>query len=340
MGILAWLRGKNEQSAQQTDGPQIEAIAERILGLSPQLRLLPQYRARISPVIATAFEHVSGLVASLPPARDANAAAWAADPYIHAFFATPDEVAQIISRSSALHAFFESHLGADLAYAVLGMAMTQSSVLGVEQSGDRVRTDVRRTTVCFTDHQVRVCAGSDELLRQEVVPRVMDQLVMEGLAKATEDQSRRDTLEEERALLKARLQLHERQGTGMRGVLGHDVAVDYAEIASLHEQLKENERKLGTLGLKTESLERTLDQLCEVLASPAAHLMLSSVKFRLSRLNLVVESGSNEVAEELDLRVGGLRSEPSQQRAFVIIRFARADLQARRTLDDAARMLI
>lgn len=337
MGILDRLLRRSGKNQQAAHNPQVDEIAARILELNPQLRLLPQYRARISPAVGTALEYVYGLVASLPPARDASAATWSSDPYIHAFFATPDDVAQILSRSNALHEYFAQDMDADVAYAVLGMAMIQSNVLGVAQSGDHVRTDVRQTTVSFSDHQVRVCAPSDDALRRQVVPRVVDQLVMEGLARSAEDKSRRDMLEEERALLKARLQLRERQGTGMRGVLGHDGAANFAETAGLQEKLNEIERRLAALGFKTETLERALDYMCDVLADPASHLVLSTVKLRLNRMNVVTEG---QLGEEIELRLGGMKADPSNMRAFAIIRFARAELVARRSFDEAARFVI
>ena len=74
-------------------------------------------------------------------------------------------------------------------------------------------------------------------LRQELEWRIVDQLGLEGLAQVAADQSRRDMLEEERALLMTRLRLLERQGTGMRAAFGGDTAVDPLELTRLQAQL-------------------------------------------------------------------------------------------------------
>jgi hypothetical protein len=78
-------------------------------------------------------------------------------------------------------------------------------------------------------------------LRHEIVRRVLDQLTLEGIAKIEADASRRDLLKRERALLKARLRLLERQGAGMGAVLGSGATVDsfIAPFNTRHATLKE-----------------------------------------------------------------------------------------------------
>jgi len=46
-----------------------------------------------------------------------------------------------------------------------GVALDERHGFGVAQHGDATRTDVARTTLDFSDHQVRVCGLSEDPLR-------------------------------------------------------------------------------------------------------------------------------------------------------------------------------
>lgn len=314
---------------------------ERIVQLNPQLRLARHYREHLEPAVATSIKYVGDLVASFPAPREASAAAWSADPYIHAFFATPEDVARALSRSTTLRAYFEQNSDLTEAYAVLGMAMTERQTLGVALEGETMRRDVLQTTVSFRDHQVRICGRTESDLRLEIVRRAVDQLGLDGLARIAADKSRRKLLEQERALLNTRLQLLERQGAGMRAVLGSDATAESEELTRLQEQIEENERNLKTLGIMSEALERELGRMCEVLADPSPHIYVESKRFRLDKLNVARSESSTQTCEDVTFQIARIPTTPPQMRAFALVRFARAELlPAVNLLDEAERLLI
>jgi hypothetical protein len=340
MGLLSWWFGKNRAS-EEGDLQQAKEIVERIVRLGPQLRLARDCEARMAPAVHRSIHFLRELVADMQAPREASAAAWATDPYIHAFFATPDDVCPVFSHSEALRAYLDEHPGADDAVAVLGMNVNERRTLGAAQFGATTRTDVVQTTVGFSDHQVRLCAGSEAALRQEIILRVVDQLALEALGKIAEDTKRRDSLEHERALLRTRLRMLERQGTGARSLLGSDASCSFAEVAQLQTQIDENDQALANLGLKTEALERHLEMVCSVLSSPDAHFHVQKKKFLLDRLNVVVDDGDARPAHELELQMASLPASSDAMRAFAMVRFRRADLlPARDMLAEAQRLLI
>lgn len=340
MGIFDWLRRAGHAGGEQ-DSRHIEEAAERILKLNPQLRLARHYRTHLEPALATSLGYVGDIVAGLPEPREASPAAWSGDPYMHAFFATPDDIPQAISRSTDLRAFFEQNAEASEAYAVLGMEMTERHVLGIALEGETMRRDVAQTTVSFSDHQVRMCGRSLPDLKDEIVRRLVDQLGLEGLARIAADKSRRGMLEQERALLKTRLQLLERQGVGVRSVLGGEAEAESGELAALQAQVVQNERDLDSLGIRSEALERELDRLCEVLSDPAQHLYVSSKRYQLDRMNVVQPESNAQAGTDLTFQIARIPTTPPRMRAFTVVRFARADLlPARSLLDEAARLLI
>jgi hypothetical protein len=339
MNFLARLLGR-EEPGDAPDRLLAGEIMERLLLLNPQLRLVRRHAARLQPAIEVAIRHMNGIVAGVPPAREASAAVWSNDPYIHAFFAAPDDVARALSRSADLRAFFEQQPDVDEAYAVLGMAMTEKHTLGVALEGQTMRRDVRQTIVSFSDHQVRICGRTEPQLRREIVRRLVDQLGLDGLVRIAAGKSRRDLLEQERALLRTRVQILERQGVGLRSVLGQEAGPGAEEVAELQEQIADNARRLASLGVKSEALERELEQLCAVLSEPGPHIYVESKQFRLDRMNVVLPDNRTEGGCALTIQVARIPTTPPQLRAFALVRFARAELlPAVSLLDEASRLL-
>jgi hypothetical protein len=345
VNILRRLLGGSRAETGQTglDRERIGQAVERIVGLSPQLRLARRYQARLEPAIATSLKYVGDLVASLPEPREASAAAWSSDPYIHAFFAAPDDIARTLSRSTDVRAYFEQNPDVSEVYAVLGMAMDERRTAGLALHGETIHRDVPQTIVSFSDHRARICGRTQAELREEIVRRVVDQLGLDALAGIAADKTRRDFLEQDRALLKTRLQLLDRQGAGMRAVLGSEDAdaAKAEEVARLQQQLEENERNLQSLGMRAEALDRDLDQLCAVFADPSPHIYIENKRLRLDKMNVVQPEAAAQAAEEFTFQVARLPTTPPQMRAFTLVRFTRDQwLPATHLLDEAARLLI
>lgn len=335
MGILSRLLHPDNP-----DTEQLNEMVERIVALHPQLRLARRYRARLAPAVAASLKYVGDLAESVPEPREASAAAWSTDPYVRAFFVNASEVAQVISRSADLRAHFERNPHVQEAYAVLGMEMTERHILGVGLEGETLRRDVPQTTLSFSDHQVRMCGNTEAELKMDIVRRLLDQLALEGLEQIAAEKSRRDVLERERALLKMRLQLLERQGAGIRGMVGSAAAAKPEELARLQTEMDENERLLASLGIQTDALDRELETVCSMFAQPAQHIFLSSRRVTLDRSNVVLEAANAHAGAELELHFARIPTTPPRTRAFSLIRFARADmLPAKSMLDEAERIL-
>jgi len=348
MGLLSRLFGRDAHRAGASDGRDSAHSAEeigqtiaRIASTIPQLKLARQYDTRLAPAIRTTLDYAREIVAALPAPRDADANAWSNDPYIHAFFATCDDVEHAFGRSHELREWFDEHIDCGEVYAVLGMDMAERSVLGVAQQEGRTRTDVRQTTVSFSDHRVRIFGRTEADLHDEIVRRIVDQLALEALEQIAGDKSRRDALEQERALLKARLQLLERQGAGMHAMVSGAAPADLAEVARLQRQIEENERHLGELGFKTEAIERQFDIVQRIYADPAAQTYVTVRPLRLDRMNVVVDETATQPAADIELRIARIPANPSEMRAFAIVRFRRADLPPAGSLfGDMSRIIV
>jgi hypothetical protein len=341
--LAGWLPGRDERTGEGGGEPHALRVAdavERIVALSPHLRMARRYEARLRPAVVTALRYVDGIAGAIPPARDASAAAWSSDPYIHAFFTAGDAVAPVLSRSRDLRAFFEQNPGLQEAYAVLGMAMREKHVLGAALEGETLRRDVVRETISFSDHQVRICGRTEAELREEIVRRMVAQLGLQGLARYAAQHAQRGLLEHERALLHTRLRLLERKGLGVGSLVGGDETAAGDELVRLQEAIADNEGAIERLGLRSEALDRELAEVCAVLADPAAHLFVQTRHCVLSRMNVVLPPGSRDGGDEVVFQLAQVPTVPPQMRAFTLVRFARGDLcSATGLLDEAARLL-
>jgi hypothetical protein len=347
MNLVQWLsrlrpeRHGGAETLGEPDRAGVAGMVESIVALSPHLRMARRYEARLEPAVVTALRYVKGIVGMIPPSREASAAAWSSDPYIRAFFAGADMVAPVLSRSRDLRAFFEQHPDLPEAHAVLGMAMQEKRILGTALEGDTMRRDVVQETLSFSDHQVRMCGRTEPELRDEIVRRLVAQLGLQGMARYAAQQTQRDMLEHERALLRTRLQLLERKGVGVGALVGNGHAeAGCEELARLQEAILENEGAIGRLGLRSEALDRELAEVCAVLADPAAHLFVNTRRCILNKMNVVLPPDSREAGDEVVFQVAQVPTVPPQTRAFALVRFARADLRsASGLLDEAARLL-
>ncbi|CAG9186659.1 hypothetical protein [Cupriavidus pinatubonensis] len=338
MGFLQWIQRRGGPPRRRDD-KELAELTERLTALSPRLRLVPHYEKRLASRLSTALEAIRPTVTSLPAPREASEAAWATDPHIHAYFGTPADVPRAFSRCPDLREFFERTPEADHAYAVLGMAMNERRTLGVALEGDVMRADVPQTLVSFTDHQVRICADSDTALRAEILLRMLDQLAIEAIAQFAAGKGRRDILERELTLLKAQLKLYERQGTGLRSMVGGEVA-DASAIQAVKDEIASNDRELAALGHGGDTLERQLECLGEVLADAANRMHVDSRTVRLSQVNVLLSADSTVPGEDLELLCAHVPGDPPLVRWFSLVRYARADMLSQAMLlDEAARML-
>ena len=338
MGILGRLFGRDD-AGDARDDRQLEEMVERVIRLSPRLRLAPRCKPRLEAAVGGALEYLGGLVNSHPPVHEASPAAWSTDPCIHAFFGSPDELSLAFGRSKELRALFKRKPDLQEACAVLGMAVEERHALGVAQQGGATLHDVQQTIVSFSDHQFRICAADEVALKEEVVRRMVDQLALEGISRIAADDTRRDELERERALLQTRLRLLEHQGTGMRGVVGSS-APDPAARARVQAEMEENDRALESLGSRSETLERQLEHICEAFADAAPLLNVSHRRLRMSRMNVVLDGSDGEEAERVEFGLAHLPGNPPRDRAFALVRISRAHLPADKSrLAEADRLL-
>ncbi|WP_176053443.1 hypothetical protein [Paraburkholderia caribensis] len=309
-----------------------DAVA-RVLAMNPRLKSARRHDARLAQSLKTALSYTDDLVASLPPVRDANAEAWSLDPVMRSFFATPGDLAQAFSRSEALRALFERDAGLTDAYAVLGMALTERHILGVALEGDSIRHDVPQTTLCFSDHRVRICGSSEKALRTEIGSRLIDQLALAGFERLAAN--RRDLANQSRALVDKRIALLESRGAGLRDVVGEPAITAPDELARVQTEIENNSRALAKLRVPEQSLELELECVCNVFQNPADHLHMKSRHVRIDSMN-VVQAPDSKAGTNIEFHFARIPGKRATIRSFVLVRFPRRELLPGGLVIDAA----
>lgn len=341
--MLRWLRREKanpDKEDQREDQRELDALTEQLTAFNPRLRLVSRYQQKLGPNVAVALAYVHDVMGGVPPPRTASATAWSGDPYIHAFFATSNDVPLVLGRSEELQAFFHEAPDVDIAYAVLSMEMSERHTMGVGLEGEVMRTDIPQTTISFADHQIRICARSDGELRDAIARKMVEQLAVEGLARTASRRLRREALKQEQALLRTRLQLLEKQGAGLSSMIGGASLPSLAQRTALLHEIEANDEELARLGQDADSLDRQLETLADTLAGASTRLRVENRRMRLSRMNILLAADSAEQGDDVELQLARVPGDPPRDRAFLLVQLQRADAPPpRNALDTAERYL-
>lgn len=341
MGILDWF--KNRPAQFDPDRPSgdltLRAIDKAIALTNPQLKLVRSYQERLAPAVELSINFIREMVLSLPQPIKVSAAFWSSDPVLRAFFAAASDIPSSLGRSNNLRTLIDKYPQLDEIYFILVMSFSEQRVLGMSLQGNVVQRDVAQTIIGFSDHEARICGNEDKEVRRLLGTQAYEYLVAQALSQIGEERSERRELQDNRSLIRARLRLLQQQGPGLGTVFGSAPAVS-GEQLKLEAQLVENERQIEAMGSPQSVLDAELETLREVLEHPERYIRVEQKQVRISTMNVILDQASSDVASCIDFSLAQLRGVPQIQRAFVLARFARAELpEARMNFDDAVRYL-
>ena len=320
MNWLPFLHSEEPRADPQSiSQAQVDAAIDRLVRMTnPRLALLDRYRERLAPAVEVACRYARAIAASLPSGLDARPDRWVSCNSLRAFFVSGDDITQVYGSSADLRRLFRNDLAIDNAHAMLAMRFTEQQVFGMALEGDTVRRDVAQTTVSFSRHRIRVCAGSESKLRDAVAGQVIDHLALRTLARLTRLKDRRHELEIDRALLKARLRMHERRGAGLDGK-----EVKNGDLARLEAALDSNAEELSAVGGGAAGLERAIDVLREVLGAPSEFVRCTMRRVKLSPVNVVLHDPGAEPHLEIEFMEVYIDADPPTTVAMMPTRFPR-----------------
>lgn len=300
MGLLDWFRS----STPKLDETRIsqaaidEAIDYVVKVTDARLTLVNHYRPRLTGPVTRTLEYLHDQRGLMPATRHANSMSWSIDPTLRAMFGQSTDLVRTFQRCDMLRDYAATAPAMDPIYTILGMDFEEQQRFGTGLQGQMVVRDVARTALSFSHYRMRLFAHSEEDLARAFSRRLFDELALISLERMQAETDARRELEEDRQLLGARLNTFNQRGMGAESFLGEaGAALSPEESQRLLRRLEENETRLAALGSPSESLDRQLDYLAEVLAEPMNYVSVDKRCLHLDSMNAVVDAETGEAVE-------------------------------------------
>jgi hypothetical protein len=322
MGLLDWVFGGAQQrEAPPKDDALARAIVDRVVAATDKrLKSVEGYQKTLRDAALVTLEHVRRIAQDIPGPIEVNTRAWTEDPTVRALFAKPQDAPVVFSRDAGVRSCLE-HSSAPECLALLGLKHVERQVFSPVQQGDGAMLEEARTTVSFGDPRILVPGTDPTAVRIEIAKRAVDFLALRALERITTEQQQRKELEQERALLKMRLQLAEQNREGLTAIAA-SAATAPGDRSALAAKLKANAQALEAL-VQTGLMARLIDNLRDVLADPGAHIRLEPCTLALDKMNFRV-ADVNAAAAVLRLQELCLPDRPPY--AVMVARFPRDEL--------------
>ncbi len=238
------------------------AINRAVEAVDPRLKAVSDYEHRLAPAIGHALRYCATVAAAIPGPVEVSVRAFASDPLVHALFAAPGDIADMLGKSREVREFFADpgNCLQDEFFGLLGMRQRHKAVAGVALSGDLVQHGVAQRLLYFADHTLGELGSGHEFTRRCLQASAFDGLTR-GFANCVEE------LRQEHHEARTAWQIE-------RAVAGRDE----------RRQVLEERQRRAIASLAPESL---LDAYAEWLAAPEQRLYLKPTEVTVDRMGLI-----------------------------------------------------
>lgn len=312
MSIKAWIRNEVREWRVKAarDARLTELTEEVVKAVDPRLRAVPGYRRRLRPAVGHAKSVATDVVGRLTRPIELSREAWAKEARLRAFFASPDSMREILEASTELRRYLLSPeaRGAERVYAALSMHRREQRRFGHALAGEMLQRDVEQTAVEFADHRVGVTAVTRTSLQRRLRRRVMEEYATRAMQRMLGQRARRDSLTEQQAALRWKLEVYQREQAGLGG-LWHDRELLERHVQELEAQLGETEASLDSLRERAGDIDDLLDIVVEVFAEADRITGIDSLELYLDRMNILrgPDSGDAARVDLAEVRLGRRR---------------------------------
>lgn len=247
--------------------------------VGPLVTSAPDFEKRLAEPVRHALAYCHELIDALPGPIEIDRRAFALDPLVHAFFASPADIEQMLGRSQPLRDYLKTSLlsDSDTFHALFATRRRQKHTLGVALEGDMVRRDVEQTLLYFSDHTLTAVSTDQESTRANLCEAAFDSLLKNFVAHVDYVRRERQGLHNERDIVQDHL----------KGRLQHDQERDEYQrsITELDERIRH----------ATESLQPRLliDTLADSLLAPDQSLRLDPVEIRVNRNGVIADTATD-----------------------------------------------
>ncbi len=250
-----------------------QAIERAVEIVDPILKTVSGYERKLAPAVSHALGYCEQLAADIPGPIEINARAFSADPLVHALFAAPRDIGDMLGKSRELREFLAdpAQCEGDDFFALLGMRQREKAVNGIALEGGMLRNDVPQRLLYFADHTLGELGCRHENTRQR-----LQAVAFDGLARGFAG-----------CVAELRQERHE-----ARAAWNMEQAGAAAGRAERRQVLEERQRQ-AVASLAPESL---LQAFVDWLTSPQERLYLKPTVVTVDRMGVISrqpESGDN-----------------------------------------------
>lgn len=262
----------------------VEVIVDRV---DPRLRALTNYRSRLVPALESAVQQVDALIDSLPAPVPISRDAWSTSPHLRAYFTNSAQMQEVFDTDTNVRDFLTSAeaRGATEVFAAMSMRESRSSRFGSEMVGDQILADQQQNTISFSDYRIGVLATDEPSFKSALRRRVLEEVAARAMQQIVGMRTRRDSLSEQKDVLKWKLKIFEMRKAGI-GSLLHDPAIYDRHIEALQSKLGSVSITLQDLLERAGTLDHFLDITVEAFETVGETIKIDSVEICINDQNV------------------------------------------------------
>jgi hypothetical protein len=314
--LMDYMRRKSGYQASFWPRSEIAQAVEMVVDVvDPKIRVVSRYNKRLRSAVDTTWQFLDTLMKYLPATMHISRKSFSIDPRVRVLFENVDSMLRLLNESAHLTEFFNSHPQAETSFVFLSMEKNERTFLGVELDGDMLKRDVMQTAVTFADHHLLSPALHEQEAKEGIkclgfvgLLNHVNQVIMQSHfdIKRLEESKREITAE-----------IRNLKATAKTAAT--DDILKTVSIEKLHNELNDVERGLVQARMETDSPERHLQFIVDVLQEPDKYLKIKSES--LSVNNLGIKSEQAHVIGYAEMEI-----EKLFKRVAMVVSFHRDDL--------------
>lgn len=276
-----------------------KSIELTIKGTDPRLSQVNGYKKKLQKSVKVALQYIDNIVEEMHPPIEIGRRQYASDPQVHAYFGSASEIADLIKYDRDIQKYLYRSINKD-GFLYLGMAMNMSekNVLARKLVKGIVKKDVKQTAVNFSEHRFVEPSDNEKELKSKIKERVFMTLIQACLIKLIGIKDQKHELEEQRALLNAKLRNYKKQALGLEPakLSGNDEDISFEKLNS---ELAEIEAKIKHISTNIVTLDQYIDVINGVMKNPSNYLKAINSSTRITRMNYVATLKDEDPGEEI-----------------------------------------
>ncbi|MCB1829936.1 MAG: hypothetical protein KDI47_07465 [Gammaproteobacteria bacterium] len=269
-----------------------------------RLSAIPGYRKKLRGPVETALLYLQSLIQQIPGPIEVSKSAYGADPRVHAYFGSLDQIEHLFSHSRDFRDFSKMPASFELShgYALMVMSRQEKRRPGHALNEDRLQREVMQDVVVFSEHSLAVPGMSDQNTRHELRTRKFKLLVAEAEKRVARQTERKADLQRQRI----QLQIELKDRSAEQDSAAAPANGTTQSRATLTRQLEDTETAIDQASQTLKTINDYLDLLIEVLANPSECCVLRLQNDCLNRANVKVDRESGHEIPYAEMHFGEL----------------------------------